>query len=332
MKQLITILLISCSNILFGQTTAIPDANFELALILSGYDTGSPDGSIPTANINTITSLDISGLQISNLTGIQDFIALTTLNCAGNQLSSLDVSQNTDLTILKCHSNQLTSLDVNQNTVLTELWCQSNQLTSLDVSQNTTLIFLLCYINQLTNIDVTQNAALIYLICYNNQLTTLDVTYNINLELLHCESNNLTCLNVKNNNNTNITFYSTINNPNLSCTEVDNVAYSNANWTSIDSQVSFSTNCPTQCLVGIDELTPSNISIYPNPTSGNLTISLKEISTGVLSIRNYLGQKIKQEEFNNTHELNLNLDGPAGIYFLRIEIDERTITKKIVKE
>ena len=38
---------------------------------------------------------------------------------------------------LYCYNNQLTSLDLRQNTVLTYLICNNTQLTSLDLSQNT---------------------------------------------------------------------------------------------------------------------------------------------------------------------------------------------------
>jgi Leucine-rich repeat (LRR) protein len=58
-------------------------------------------------------------MNISNLTGIEAFTALTYLDCRVNQLTSLDVSQNTALTLLSCEGNQLTSLDVSQNTALT---------------------------------------------------------------------------------------------------------------------------------------------------------------------------------------------------------------------
>ena len=117
MKKLI-LLLFLLPAIAFGQTTAIPDANFEQALIDLGYDTGTPDGSVPTANINTLTSLNVWNKNISNLTGIEDFIALTSLNCDNNHLSGLNVSQNTALYELYCSRNQITSLDLSNNTVL----------------------------------------------------------------------------------------------------------------------------------------------------------------------------------------------------------------------
>ena len=67
-----------------------------------------------------------------------------------NQLTALDVSNNTALTILHCNYNQLTVLDVSNNRVLTDLRCLGNQLTALDVSNNTALNTLRCQNNQLT--------------------------------------------------------------------------------------------------------------------------------------------------------------------------------------
>ena len=45
------------------------------------------------------------------------------------------------LAYLQCNLNDLTSLDVSNNTALTELQCRNNQLTSLDVSNNTALTY-----------------------------------------------------------------------------------------------------------------------------------------------------------------------------------------------
>jgi Leucine-rich repeat (LRR) protein len=76
------------------------------------------------------------------------------LYCHSNQLTSLDVSQNTALTFLGFYNNQLTSLDVSQNTALTLLQCGGNQLSSLDVQYNTALTYLDCQYNQLTNLNI----------------------------------------------------------------------------------------------------------------------------------------------------------------------------------
>ena len=267
MKNLLLLPLIAISLMATAQTTSIPDVNFEQALINLGYD-NVIDGGVLTANISGVTSLVVQSQNISDLTGIEDFTALEHLDCWSNQLTSLDVTQNTALTVLECSYNQLTSLDVSQNTALTifacganqlttldvsqntaleRLDCRNNQLTSVDLTQNTALEYLWCQSNQLTNLDVSQNTALGRLNCYNNQLTSLDLTQNIALLHLDCSYNQLSCLNVKNGNNSSISLFSSNNNFSLSCIEVDDVAWSTANWTDIDAGVTFSTNCSNAC-------------------------------------------------------------------------------------
>ncbi len=154
MKKLLLYLFLGFTLVGFSQTTLIPDPNFEQALIDLGYDTAPINGSVPTANISSVTFLDVRSKNISDLTGIEGFNTLTTLYCYNNQLTSLDVSNNTALLGLYCYNNQLTSLDVSNNTALNYLYCDDNQLTSLDVTNNTGLFTLYCYNNQLTSLDV----------------------------------------------------------------------------------------------------------------------------------------------------------------------------------
>jgi Leucine-rich repeat (LRR) protein len=178
MKRLLPLLILFTPLFSMGQFTAIPDTNFEQALINLGYDSGPPDGQVLTANISGVDSLDVNTGSISDLTGIEDFTALGELNCSVNSLPSLDVTQNTALTDLTCGINQLTSLDVTQNTALVELYCGANQLTSLDVTQNTALVELYCGYNQLNclNLKNGNNALLSYFSAANNPaLTCIEV-------------------------------------------------------------------------------------------------------------------------------------------------------------
>ena len=93
--------------------------------------------------------LNVRGLIISDLTGIEAFTALTSLNCNENNISSLDVSNNFALLVeLRCRINHLISLDVSNNTDLTYLDCSRNELSSLDVSNSTKLEKLICNYNQ----------------------------------------------------------------------------------------------------------------------------------------------------------------------------------------
>ncbi len=176
--------------------TYVPDDNFEQALIVLGLDSGALDDYVPTANINTITALNISNENISDLTGIQAFSALEYLNCADNNLSNLNVTANVKLVYLYCNNNNLTSLDVSNNVDLEFLSCYQNNLSNLDVTLNTSLITLECNNNNLSSLDVTSNFSLSELYCYNNNLTDLDVTGNTSLVNLDCGGNNLSSLDV----------------------------------------------------------------------------------------------------------------------------------------
>ena len=185
------------------QNTFIPDTNFEQALINLGYDTLPLDNAVPTANINTVSSLDLdfdnTGLIITDLTGIEDFIALNQLFVQNNQLATLDVTQNTNLQILWCFNNQLSDLDIRQNPNLISLRCENNQLTTLDASNNTKLNVLICEQNQISSINISNSPGLSRLQCGNNILTNLDLSANTNLSYVSCEFNLLSALQLRNN-------------------------------------------------------------------------------------------------------------------------------------
>jgi Leucine-rich repeat (LRR) protein len=163
-----------------------PDPNFEAAV---RELTHKPKRDIVASDVAEITELDVSELDIADLTGIEYFTALEVLSCADNQLTTLDVSHNPALIELTCEYNQLATLDVSQNPVLEVLGCGANQLTVLDVSQNTALQGLYCWTNQLTTLDISHNTALKELYCNSNQLTTLDISHNIVLVRLSCSNN-----------------------------------------------------------------------------------------------------------------------------------------------
>ena len=165
--------------------TNFPDANFRT--VVENFDTNK-DGSLSDTEIAAVEAIDCYGKGISNLKGIEYFTSLDILWCADNQLTALDVSENTALRFLSCYTNQLTTLDVDKNTALEELYCYSNQLTKLDVSKNTALTDLHCKDNQLTTLDVSKNTALTDLDCRKNQLTSLDVS-NTNMDELDCDDN-----------------------------------------------------------------------------------------------------------------------------------------------
>jgi hypothetical protein len=175
-----------------------PDENFRNWVLAQDY---GKDGVLTEDEIAIVTEIDVSRMDIADLTGIEYFTALTGLQCENNQLTSIDVSKNTALKELNCNWNQLTSLDVSKNTALERLNCNVNPLTSLDVTKNTALTTLKCggTRNNLTTLDVTQNTALTKLDCQLNKLTSLNLSKNAALKELNCGSNQLTSLDVSQN-------------------------------------------------------------------------------------------------------------------------------------
>jgi len=157
MKKLLLILL--CLPMIgFGQKTYVPDDNFENYLESNNLGDGIQlNDSINSISIEMLMFLNVSNQNISDLTGIKDFIAIRELNCGSNQLTSLDLSQNIYLDELECSFNQITYLDLSNNTELTKIYIDDNQLTYLDLrnGNNSNIIdFYASYNPNLTCINV----------------------------------------------------------------------------------------------------------------------------------------------------------------------------------
>jgi len=184
MKKLLLLLLI-IPFLSFGQNlTYVPDDNFEQALIDLGYDDVLND-SVLTSTIDTITLLPVANKNISNLIGIQNFYMLEILRCAGNQLSELNLNNNSELRRLLCGGNQLSELDLSNNSSLIVLKCGNNELINLDLSSNNSLQVLFCRNNMLTNLNIK-----------NGNNTLLDSLFITNNPELSCiEANNVNYLN-----------------------------------------------------------------------------------------------------------------------------------------
>ena len=141
-KKILCLILINFICLLsFTQTkTCIPDNNFESYLEANGMGDGIlSNDSVSTVNIVTVNTLDVGSENIADLTGIEDFLALTILYCENNQLDSLNVTQNIALEELGCEYNQIKELDLSLNVVLRYLLCDSNSLTRLNIANGNNL-------------------------------------------------------------------------------------------------------------------------------------------------------------------------------------------------
>ena len=205
MKKLLLIL-IALPMIGFGQNVNIPDANFKAYLVGNSLINTNGDTEIQVSEASSyvrhsssmLYDIDCDNMNISDLTGIEAFTSITSLYCNDNQLTSLDVSQNTALEELSCNKNQLTSLDVSNNTVLHTLHSRGNQLTSLDVSNHPSLQFLWVGESSLTSLDVSGANLLNNIFCDSSQLTSLDVSNLPALLWVGGDLNQFTSLDVSN--------------------------------------------------------------------------------------------------------------------------------------
>lgn len=192
-------IIISDDYVAILNSSYFPDQNFRTKLYNSYFN----KGYINSTDVINTTSLNVSGCNISNLTGLIYFTYLRNLNCSSNNLSSLPTLSNV-LTSLFCNNNQLTALPTLPSTIQT-LYAGSNKfngqlsitgkpnLTTLDVSNNTMITILNCSGNALTSLSYYGCTALKNLNCSSNNLSSLP-TLPIGLTNLYCNNNKLTSL------------------------------------------------------------------------------------------------------------------------------------------
>ena len=115
----------------------------------SGTATENADGTVTLSDADltalaAMTTLELPSGGVTSLAGLGYCTGLTTLKCANNELTELNLNGLTQLTTLWCQLNQLTTLDVSGLTQLTELWCFKNNLTALDITQLSGLYRIYC--------------------------------------------------------------------------------------------------------------------------------------------------------------------------------------------
>lgn len=229
----------------------IPDPIFKSFLLGSANVNTNGNNEIECSEASSFTGqLFLTVLNIQDLTGIEAFTSLTSLNCSETGLSSIDVSANISLTYLNISNTDIAAIDLSTNSVLDEFIAVNTSLTSIDVSANTVLTRILVGVNaQLNELNVANG----------NNMATGDSDF----------------------------FASDC--PNLTCITVDDVAYSNANWTNIDSQTGFSTNCNSACVVNIPDANFKTALLNDTSinTNGNAEIECSEASayTGAINVQ-----------------------------------------------
>ena len=211
-KRLLSILLLCCMVLTLLPTAAFaaggveidetnfPDEKFR-EYVKTKFDKDNDD-ILSADEIAEAKEISVEGNPITSFKGIEYFTALTCLECSRTKLTSLDTSHNKKLGYLRCnYIPDLTTLNVSQNTELKVLYCNDNALADLNLTNNSALETLECGDNELTTLDLSKNTELKYFGCFNSKLSSLDLTNNTNLEELHFAGNNVSTLDVSKNTN-----------------------------------------------------------------------------------------------------------------------------------
>lgn len=177
-----TAVITACSQ----PVVTIPDANFKTYLLGVAAINTNGDNEIQVSEATAFTGQILCQFKnISDLTGIQAFVNITKLDCGGNALTNLDVSNNTLLQTLLLGSNNLTTLDLSLNTALITFACNSNPLlNTLNIKNgnNTALTTMIANINpSLTciQVDNVANAT-----AYSGWIKNATASYNTNCSAL----------------------------------------------------------------------------------------------------------------------------------------------------
>ena len=85
-------------------------------------------GTVTSIGDNAFQGAPLCKVIPTGWTGETKYTKLEAMNCGGNPIKTLDVSQNTALKHLYCWGNQLTALDLSKNVALTELACHLNTI------------------------------------------------------------------------------------------------------------------------------------------------------------------------------------------------------------
>jgi hypothetical protein len=182
----------------------IPDNHFETILIEQGIDSdGIINQKMLKSDAKVVSQLDLNLSanygEIIDLTGIEGFVNIKFLSAAGQKIKTIDLSSNVLIDTLYLTSNYISSLDLSNNTNLILVDIQSNQLTSVYGLSNAT---------NLKNLDLSwnyfeefsiDNESLEVFHMRNNDLKALNITDAVNLKNILLTTNKLVSIDISNN-------------------------------------------------------------------------------------------------------------------------------------
>jgi len=165
------------------------------------------DGYVYTGTTSSNSTFEVIPEHIYSTSKVHNLTlsapGITTLSTDGNNesgITSIDVSELTDLVGLHVDKNSISAIDVSKNTKLTSFGARYNQIISADFSNNPLLQSIdLNYNTTLTSLNTTGCTKVVLLRLWNGSLSSLDVSHMPELTQIEMAGNNVTTLDITNN-------------------------------------------------------------------------------------------------------------------------------------
>ncbi|HWB64856.1 MAG TPA: T9SS type A sorting domain-containing protein [Chitinophagales bacterium] len=329
-RSWILILLTSAGLYAKAQYVALPDTSFTRWLKNNGYaqcfngdllDTTCPK----VLSAGNITCVHPYHYNIRDITGIQYFKNLDTLDCRNDSLSFLPVLP-AKIKVLYCTQNFLTQLPELPDSLLI-LICVNNQLTILP-SLPSTLQKLACGMNQLQSLPALPSH-LTQLDCDDNNLSELPELPD-SLGLLACFYNyNLLCF----------PYIKTITNlifDNTGITCVPDYGNVTTSLPDIHTLPLCDSVNPNNCkyYTSINRISGIDVSLYPNPATSQLNCTLNNLSSHTTyQIYGIDGRAVTPPTAVTQQYFSMDVSAlPKGMYFLTMQDEKGRVIKKFVKQ
>lgn len=321
----------------YGIATSIIDGQEHVTEI--NFGSNNIEGVLP-AEIGNLPELKVLSIESNNLLSgnipdqIGNLVNLEILSFWENNLSGsipASIGNCTKLELFSLEDNQLTGsipAEFSNLTMVNSLWLNGNLLSGdiPDIFSGWTELDYLSIGKGNLNPENT-----------NSFTGILDLSNNSKLRICRLDYTMISKLNLQNGNNMNMVsnLYDAIGTSKLTCVFVDDVAYSEANWTNTDPASTFvATEEECDALIQLSVTKQSikeNIALYPNPTSGILYIK-NQYNEPIdrVTVFNTLGQRVLDIQAVNTIDIS-NLTN--GLYFVDVTTRNGNMNSfKIIKK
>jgi hypothetical protein len=89
--------------------------------------------------------------------------------------------------------------------------------------------------------------------------------------------------------------------------------------------------CAGTSTVSVETIDDAALTIFPNPNTGHCTIVLGQPYPKIeVRVMNYLGMEVQRMVYFNSPQIDMDINHPAGIYFIEVMTDRRS-TIKVIK-